>query len=50
MKRQPNNAKIKVLYNQKRNEVNQEIKKIKKNHFIKYSKKIVVISKTSGLE
>ena len=35
-KRQPNNAKIKVLYNQKRNEVNREIKKSKKNHFIKY--------------
>ena len=25
-KRQPNNAKVKVLYNQKRNEVNREIK------------------------
>ena len=35
-KRQPNNAKIKVLYNMKRNEVNRETLKSKKNHFIKY--------------
>ena len=49
-KRQPNNAKIKVLYNQKRNEVNREIKKSKKIILLNTFKKIVIISKTSGLE
>ena len=35
-KRQPNNENIKELYNQKRNQVNREIKRSKKIYYVQY--------------
>ena len=49
-KRQPNNEIIKELYNQKRNEVNREIKRSKKKIIFNILKKTVTILKKSGLE
>ena len=49
-KRQPNNENIKELYNQKRNQVNREIKRSKKYIMSNILKITVTILKKSGLE
>ena len=49
-KRQPNNENIKELYNQKRNQVNREIKRSKKNIMPNILKITVTILKNTGLE